>query len=154
MRTIELKKLVQSIKPDIARLCGDVKITFALKKQPSIANNVVRNRRLSEGSTHSDQTSTDDKPLSQTCGSNRCKTCPRLFTSENNIVVNDVKVYLDFMLTCKDSHVIYIAQCQLCNEAYFGQTVTPFHVRVNGHRSKFVIDKRLIFEHSALSYHR
>ena len=28
-----------------------------------------------------------------------------------------------------------------------------FHVRINCHRSKFVIDKRLIFEQSALSYH-
>ena len=31
--------------------------------------------------------------------------------------------------------------------------MTPFHLRVNGHRDKFVIDKRLLFEKSALSYH-
>ena len=26
-------------------------------------------------------------------------------------------------------------------------------IRMNGHRNKFVIDKRLLFEHSALSMH-
>ena len=31
--------------------------------------------------------------------------------------------------------------------------MTPFHIRVNGHRNKFVVDNRLLFEHSALSYH-
>ena len=38
------------------------------------------------------------------------------------------------------------------NIAYFGQTVTPMHVRMNGHRSKFVNDKNK-YELSALSKH-
>ncbi len=80
-------------------------------------------------------------------------TCPALFSSKDNIMVNGSKVFLDFKLTCKTSQAVYLAQCQLCGEAYFGQTVTPFHVRMNGHRDKFVIDRRLLFERSALSYH-
>ena len=68
-------------------------------------------------------------------------------------MVNGSQVYLDFKLNCKDCHVIYIAQCQLCSQAYFGQPVTPMNSRMNGHRNKFVIDKRLLFEHSALSWH-
>ena len=67
----------------------------------------------------------------------------------------------DFRLNCKDRSVIYLAQCQLCaagsnilkEDTYFGQTVTPFHIRMNGHRDKFLIDDRLKFEHSALSMH-
>ena len=54
-----------------------------------------------------------------------------------------------------------MAQCQICasspvalkEDSYFGQTVTPMHIRINGHRSKFVIDSRLLFENSALSMH-
>ena len=52
----------------------------------------------------------------------------------------------------------YVAQCQICTnlpgtlkeDTYFGQTVTPMHTRMNGHRNKFVIDDRLEFEKSAL----
>ena len=32
----------------------------------------------------------------------------------------------------------------LKEDAYFGQTVTPMHIRMNGHRSKFKIDSALI----------
>ena len=52
-------------------------------------------------------------------------------------------------------------KCQICSakseklkeDTYFGQTVTPMHIRMNGHRSKFVIDNQLLFEKSALSMH-
>ena len=68
---------------------------------------------------------------------------------------------MDFSLNCKDNNIIYLAQCQICSskheklkeDTYFGQTVTPMHIRMNGHRSKFVIDNRLLFEHSALAMH-
>ena len=52
----------------------------------------------------------------------------------------------------------YIAQCQICSrvagaeDKYFGQTLTPFHTCINGHRSKFCIDRKL-YEKSALSMH-
>ena len=58
--------------------------------------------------------------------------------------------------------IIYLAQCQICvagnsilkeADSYFGQTVTPMHIRINGHRNKFIIDERLKFEQSALSMH-
>ena len=67
---------------------------------------------------------------------------------------------LDFSLTCKDKHIIYVAQCQICHQSvtlkedtYFGQTVTPFHIRTNGHRGKFVIDDNKLYQKSALSMH-
>ena len=76
-------------------------------------------------------------------------------------MVNGKRVYLDFRLTCRDINVIYIAQCTLCNKSpiilkedtYFGQTVTQMNVRMNGHRDKFVVDGRLIYEKSALAIH-
>ena len=61
----------------------------------------------------------------------------------------------------KNNNIIYIAQCQICakgpgilkDDTYFGQTITPMHKRMNGHREKFCIDSRLKFEKSALSMH-
>jgi hypothetical protein len=152
--------LVHSVGDDIRELCGDIKLTFAIRKQPSISNAVVRNRKLSE-SAPIDFIDIDCQPKSQTCGGKGCKTCPYLFDSNDLIMVNGTTINLDFQLTCRDNSVLYIAQCQLCNklvqvlkeDTYFGQTVTAMNTRMNGHRSKFVIDKRLLFEKSALSMH-
>lgn len=137
-----------------------IQLTFAIRKQPSLSNAVVRNRKLSE-SAPIDFIDTDCQPKSQKCGGKGCKTCPYLFDSNDVIIVNGMTINLDFQLTCRDSNVIYIAQCDLCNklvqvlkeDTYFGQTVTAMNTRMNGHRNKFVIDNRLLFEQSALSMH-
>lgn len=151
----ELKRLVNSTRSDIQQLCGDVQTTFALRKHPSIGNWVVRNRRLS------DRPRTNSDLTNQKCGGSGCLTCPNLFNSKDVITVNGLRVSLDFSLTCKSNNIIYIAQCQICaskpgklkEDTYFGQTVTPMHIRMNGHRSKFLIDGKLLFEQSALSMH-
>ena len=79
----------------------------------------------------------------------------------DEIIVNGKRVYLDFSLTCKDTNVIYIAQCTVCNaiirvykeDTYFGQTVTSLHERFNGHRRSFSITPELLYEKSGLSMH-
>ena len=154
----ELKHLVHSVRNDIQQLCGDVQITFALKKQPSIGNTIVRNRRLSDAPQLLDLQS---GPVDQKCGGKGCQTCPYLFNSNDAIIVNGLELNLDFKLTCKDSDIIYLAQCQICckiprklkDDSYLGQSITPMHIRMNGHRSKFKIDNALTFEKSALSMH-
>ena len=151
---IELKKLIRDLKPDIKKICGDIRIIFAIRKHPSIGNMIVKNRQL--GKHHP-----PDSPqkTSQKCYGPGCKTCPVLFDFDTKISVNGLELQLDRTLTCKDKHIIYIAQCQRCNrddgreDTYFGQTLTQFHTRLNGHRHKFVIDERAIYEHSALSMH-
>ena len=155
----ELRKFVNSVEPDIKQLCGtDLQITFAIRKQQSIGNVIVRNRTLSETKP---EVTTEIGSRSQKCGKARCKTCPLLFESHENITVNGEPLLLDFSLNCSDKNIIYIAQCTICSslgqklkdDTYFGQTMTPMHIRMNGHRSKFVIDERLLFEKSALSMH-
>ena len=155
----ELRKFVNSVEPDIKQLCGtDLQITFAIRKQQSIGNVIVRNRTLSETKP---EATTEIGSRSQKCGKARCKTCPLLFESHENITVNGEPLLLDFSLNCSDKNIIYIAQCTICSslgqklkdDTYFGQTMTPMHIRMNGHRSKFVIDERLLFEKSALSMH-
>ena len=76
-------------------------------------------------------------------------------------MVNGSELKLDFNLTCKDDNVIYFARCEICYNVsntcndidYIGQTFTPFHIRMNGHRDKFKINSSLAFEKSALSMH-
>ena len=154
----DLKRLVHSMKEEIEHLCGDINITFALRKQPSVGNTVVRNRRLSECPPNENL---ENNPKSQKCGSRGCMTCPQLFDAKDTIFVNGAVVNLDFRLSCKDKNIVYVAQCQICSnlpgtlkeDTYFGQTVTSMHTRMNGHRNKFVIDDRLEYEKSALSMH-
>ena len=145
----QLKQLVHGVKSDIEELCGDVRVIFALRKQPSIGNTIVKNRKLSEAvSTPAVKT--------QKCGGPGCQTCPFLFKCDEQIIVNGLVLRLDFNLSCKDKHIIYVAQCKLCNDSgrvnkddtYFGQTIQEMHCRMNGHRNKFKIDTALSFEMS------
>ena len=43
-----------------------------------------------------------------------------------------------------------MAICSICNDFYFGQTMTEERIRMNGHRSCFTQEK---FDKSALSLH-
>ena len=154
----QLKALVGFLKDDIRQLCGDVRVTFALRRNTAISSTVIRNRHLSESSSSSEDSL---GPKTQRCEAKGCLTCPLLFDPTDVIIVNGQIVNLDFRLNCKDRSIIYLAQCQICTtgnsilkeDSYFGQTVTPMHIRMNGHRDKFIIDERLKFEQSALSMH-
>ena len=149
----ELKKLIHDLEPDIKRLCGEIRIIFATRKHPSTGNRIVKNRQLGHPKTDL------NTKTSQKCFSRGCKTCPVLYDFDTKITVNGLELQLDRSTTCKDQHVIYVAQCQLCNkekgreDTYFGQTLTPFHTRLNRHRHKFKIDESRTYEHSALSMH-
>ena len=158
----QLKTLVRNMEEDIQQLCGETRIIFALQKHPSIANSVVKNRKLSEGT----QTTSDNgNRTTQSCLASGCKLCPLLFKLDDTITINGERLVLDSKLSCKDKGVIYVAQCQTCDlykqnnglifyeDSYFGQTATGTNTRFNGHRNKFVIDDNKVFEKSALSQH-
>ena len=71
------------------------------------------------------------------------------------VTVNNFVVKLDFSLDCKSVNCIYLAICRHCiekQEFYFGKTVTPAHIRFNGHKGCFKLEN-LKFEDSALSHH-
>ena len=101
----QLKSLVRSVEGDIKHLCGEIRLIFALKKHHSIANKVVKNRKLSEGLQHPNSS---DLKLTQSCGASRCMMCPLLFRLDENIVINGQKLFLDRNLNCKDKNIIYI----------------------------------------------
>ena len=78
------------------------------------------------------------------------------------LTINGKVVTVKRCLNCKSRNVLYLAQCVVCKQridnAYTGQTGQPFHKRVNGHRSCFVLDKNgntdpIKVDKSALALH-
>ena len=87
----------------------------------------------------------------QRCLRPRCKCCKLMFDSTEPFLVGDSKFEIKFtQASCQSDDVIYFAQCQLCSDFYFGQSINQLNIRVNGHRGKFKTDK---FDKSALSHH-
>jgi hypothetical protein len=101
----QLKTLVRNMEGDIQQLCGETRIIFALQKHPSIANSVVKNRKLSEGTL---TTSDSCSRTTQACLARGCKLCPLLFKLDETITINGERLVLDSKLSCKDKGVIYI----------------------------------------------
>ena len=155
MKEIEqLKKLVRSLDDDIKRLCGEVDIIFALKKNPAIRDVVIKNRNVSKATV----TMNHDPVSDYKCRARNCLTCELVFDKDEEIIVNGLRLCLKPNSNCKTKSIVYVAQCQLCihddkgltEDTYFGQTVSPLHIRVNGHRSKFNDNH---YQESALSMH-
>ena len=132
----------------------------------------MKNRKLSIGEVHETQVATRK---TKGCGAPRCKTCPLLFSLDDEIIVNGQRVLLDKSLSCKSKNVVYLAQCTVCKtkqdrlakesdidpddvyieDSYIGQTVSEVRNRMSGHRSSFKVDKegRTTHAKSALAQH-
>ena len=138
----ELKKIIYDAKAELRQLVGDTKIIMAVKKNPSIGNKFIRNKALSERRT---------QLLNQKCNAQNCRQCPLVNTS-NTATVNNTSITTGKTLNCKSRNVIYLWQCQLCEEenSYFGRTIQRTHERTNTHRGCFTDEK---WESSALSMH-
>ena len=156
-----LRRFIKKLEPDIRELCGeDTSTLCAMRRHQTIGNLVVKNRRLSGGSTEESVADTTEVPDRAKCGSARCKTCP-LMMEEQSIKVGEVELELDRTLGCKSNNVVYIAICQHCplkKAIYVGQTTQKFRDRVSGHRGKFKVDDvdsgiKDVYKGSALSFH-
>ena len=137
-----LKQIINDSEDDLQSVIGDTKIVMAIKKNPSIGSNVVRNKGLSTEETHF---------VDQKCGGPGCEQCP-LVNTDPITRVNNMIIKPNTTLNCKSRNVIYLWQCLLCrdDDSYFGRTVQKSHLRTNGHRGCFNETK---WEDSALSMH-
>ncbi len=151
----QLKQVVSELQDDINRLIGPAKIIVAARKRRSIANRVLRNGAVCE----IPRTSQDG--WSQKCGGGRCGACVLMAEGDDVFNINGKQLSVPRNFNCKTRHVIYVAQCNICNQTivvphedqedtYFGQTLQKMHQRINGHRSSFNEDD---YEKSALSLH-
>ena len=99
-----LKSFIRKLEPDIKQIAGEMRVIFALKKNDSIQQRVVKNRSLSRGENNSPSFTLNLK--TQACGSKGCGTCPMLFRLDEDVFVNGMKVNLDRNLNCKSKNVI------------------------------------------------
>ena len=91
--------------------------------------------------------------ITSKCGRPGCLTCP-IFEEKNCITstVTHERFSISTRMTCSSSHLIYIIRCTVCNKQYVGETIRPLHVRMNGHREKFLStvdspDRYMIYKH-------
>ena len=94
----EFKSVVQSLNNEIKELIGDTKIMFAMRKNRSIGNTLVRNKQLSSYGPSAE---------SQKCNARGCRQCP-LVIEEQNLTVNGSTVNIPHSLNCKARNIIYM----------------------------------------------
>ena len=87
----------------------------------------------------------------QKCGASNCLQCPLVNTSAT-ATINGLQVKTAKTLNCKSRNVIYLWQCQICenDNSYFGRTIQKSHERTNTHRRCFSEEK---WKDSELSMH-
>ena len=138
----EFKSVVHSLNNEIRELIGETNIMFAMRKNTSIGNHVVRNKNLSSPVVTTE---------GQKCKARGCRQCP-LVLEDQKLVVNGNTISIPRSLNCKSRNIIYLWICKLCGakEVYFGRTIQECHDRTSGHRGSFTEDK---FDKSALSMH-
>ena len=109
-----IKSFIHKLEPDVKQFVEDLRsrIIFALKKNASIQQKVVKHRSFSCSDNYPMALSENKK--TQACGARGCETCPLLFDLDEDIFVNGLKVMLDKRLNCKSKNIIYLAQCSVC----------------------------------------
>ena len=137
----EFKSMVRSLNNKIQQLIGDTRVMFALKKNSSIGNRVVRNKQISFPISVTDQH----------CNGRGCRQCPQV-NNERVVEINGSTLRIPRHLNCKSRNIIYMWTCKLCGEkeTYFGRTTQECHDRSSGHRGCFNNQK---WDKSALSMH-
>ena len=137
------KAILKDSAADIQQLIGDTKIVMAVKKNPSLGNQFIQNKSLSEEKIQLEN---------QRCNTTNCHQCPLVNTS-NTTKVNNIHIPTPKTLNCKSRNILYLWQCQLCNEddSYIGRTIQESHKRTNTHRGCFADGNK--WEGSALSMH-
>ena len=97
----ELRNLIKEKEDDLKALLGEnTKIMIAPKKNPSIGNSVVKNRKITKLEP--------SHPDTQKCFARNCKLCAHLFTPGEVLTINGQKLKIPGNgLNCKSDNVIW-----------------------------------------------
>ena len=72
------------------------------------------------------------------CGDKRCHTCRMMVKATSFTSTSTGRTrHITCNANCKTANVIYLLQCGHCSIQYVGETETPFHIRMNNHRSYY-----------------
>ena len=138
----EIKHFINSLADDIKSLTGIDEIIFSYKRNPNTSSMLFNKYGFAQKKQVLE---------SQKCGRSNCSSCDLKFPTNGPIkLLHNFTVKPSTNADCKTDNVIYTAICKNCFDFYFGKTMTEEHIRMNGHREKFCIDK---FDESALSKH-
>jgi len=139
-----LKSFFKDNSSQLMNLIGDTRILIAERRNPNTASLLFGKSSFSKVAV--------SVKSSQECHASTCDSC-KVVTLPKKVTVNGLNVKVDYSLDCKTESCIYLAICKHCDpiKFYFGQTSTPFHLRMNGHRGCFNDPTK--FEDSALSNH-
>jgi hypothetical protein len=138
----KIKHLINTCLEDIKSLTGASRVIISQKRCPNTASLLFNKFGFAQLKIVFQN---------QKCGVGNCASCQLKFSNTDPInLLPDFCVNPCKFANCKSSSVIYVAICKLCSDFYFGQTMTEEHIRMNGHRDKFDLEK---FDKSALSMH-
>lgn len=139
---MKIKELIASLADDIEQLSGTRKIIFSQKRNHNTSSLLFNKYGFSQKNNILE---------SQRCGTASCDSCQLKFVNNDPIRLSpNFVIKPSRTANCKTCNIIYAAICKLCQDFYFGKSMNKEHIRMNGHRDKFTIEK---FVKSALSMH-
>ena len=136
------REFIKTLDADFVSLVGHSNIIFACRKNRNTASILFGKYGFAQKEAR--------------LSNQKCRNCkPCISMSET---IDDIELYTGEKLnvsktaTCQTEDVTYVYICSGCKDFYFGQTMSQFNVRMNGHRGKFDVhdDK---YKKSALSFH-
>ena len=140
--TAAIKQHINRFNDDLQLLTGTSSVIFSCKRNSNTASLLFNKFGFAQ---------LNRSFASQMCGATNCLSCilkkPDLSWID---ILPNFTLKPSKSLNCKSDCVIYCAICKLCRDFYFGKTMNADHVRMNGHRDKFHIDK---YDKSALAMH-
>ena len=140
--SLAIKEFLHQFENDFNLLTGPTRLVFSYKRNENVGAMLLNKFGFANLKKNF---------LSQKCGSPNCSCCSLFRPSLEFVDVTlNWTIKPDKSLNCKSECVIYVAICKVCSDFYIGKTMTPMHIRMNGHRDKFNKDK---FDKSALAMH-
>ena len=131
--------------PDLAALFPYPPI-LAFKQPRNVGKSVINRKNI----THDVQESGTFP-----CHQARCLTCQHIVSDTILKHPNGKTFTIRGHFTCKSSGIIYLIRCKLCPLSwYVGETSTPLHIRINGHRKSIKDNSPVpVAEHFNLAGH-
>ena len=132
----KLKEFVHSLSTDIYTLTGSRQVIFSQKRNRNTSSLLFNKYGFAQVSI---------SLLSQKCGATNCSSCGLKLPNNNTIqILPQFCLKPSSMANCKTDNIIYAALCKLCDNFYFGKSINEEHNRMNGHRNKTSLPRKIM----------
>ena len=139
-----IQTFLTSLSQDFETLVGHSKIRYSYRRNNNTSQLLFNKYGFCQ---------LNNKLQDQKCAGRNCLTCKTMFDKSGKLTLYDGNVVrLSETANCKTEDIIYIFVCKFCGDYYFGQSISQFNLRCNGHRDKFKLTNDA-YKKSALSSH-